>query len=104
MKVKIAGKFLEDWSPASEELFASAEAGTESSEWITLIEKMYNAPKIKCGKGYRVMIEVTEIEKELLRGEAIYRMEFWSLLYQDCRADIDQAAHNAAERLLAQLV
>jgi hypothetical protein len=30
-------------------------------------------------------------------------MEFWSLLYQDCKADIDRASHNAAKKLYLEL-
>lgn len=99
----IAGTFLEDWQPASEDWFANAEQGTEDAGWIDLINKLYDSPRIKSGKGYKVKIELTDHEAELLKGEAKYRMEYWSLMYQDCRADIDRHAHTCAKKLYLNL-
>ena len=99
----IAGTFLGDWKPASEDWFASAEEGTEDASWIDLINKLYDAPQIKSGRGFRVKVELTENEAELLKGEAKYRMEYWSLMYQDCKADIDRNAHTCAKKLYLSL-
>jgi hypothetical protein len=100
MKVIITGKFVEDWQPASEDLYAGAEQGTEDNGFINLIDKIDNAPKTKHGKfGFNVVVDLTEHEMDLLKGEAKYRMEYWSLLYQDTKADIDKPAHNAAKKL-----
>lgn len=104
MATVITGKFIEDWQPASEDLYAGAEQGVEDQGYITLIEKIDNAPKTKRGKyGFSISVDLTEQEKELLKGEAKYRMEYWSLTYQDCKADIDKPAHNAAKKLYLSL-
>jgi hypothetical protein len=104
MKVQIAGRFVEDWQPAAEQLLAEAEAGDADQGYIKLIDSIDNASRTKRGKhGFSIAIELSETEVELLRSEAQYRMEFWSLLYQDCKADIDRASHNAAKKLYLEL-
>lgn len=104
MTTTITGKFVGDWEPASEDLYTEAEQGIADIAYIALIEKIDNAPKTKRGKfGFVVTVELTEHEIELLRNEAKYRMEFWSLIYQDAKADIDKAAHNAAKKLFLEL-
>lgn len=104
MKVQIAGKFVEDWDTASEDLMSEAEQGITDVEYIELIHKIYSAPRTKRGKfGFSINVELTEKESELLMNEAKYRMEFWSLAYQDCKADIDKPAHNAAKKLFLAL-
>ena len=100
----LTGKFLSDWEAASEDLYKEAEEGIAEVEYIALIDKIDNAPKIKRGKfGFVITVELTERETELLRDEAKYRMEFWSLIYQDCKADIDRSAHKAAKKLFLEL-
>jgi len=100
----LTGTFLGDWEAASEDLYREAQEGIADVEYIALIEKIDNASKIKRGKfGFVITVELTECEIELLRNEAKYRMEFWSLLYQDCKADIDQSAHKAARKLFLEL-
>jgi hypothetical protein len=104
MKVKVPGKFVGDWEPAAEDLMAEAEQGLTDIGYIALINKIDDAPKTKHGKfGFNVIIELTEHEIELLKNEAQYRMEYWSLIYQDCKADIDKAAHTAAKKLYLAL-
>ena len=104
MNVSLTGKFVQDWEPASETLYAEAENGSADVAYIALIEKIDNAPKIKRGKfGFSINVDLTEYEVALLKDEAKYRMEFWSLIYQDCKADIDKAAHNAAKKLFLSL-
>ena len=104
MTITITGKFIEDWTPASEDLYAGAEQGIEDAGFIELINKIDNAPRKKRGKfGFNILIELTEHETELLRGEAKYRMEYQSLMYQDSKSDIDKPAHNAAKKLYLEL-
>ena len=104
MKATVSGKFIEDWQPAAEQLMAEAEEGLADFNYIALINKIDDAPKTKHGKsGFNVIVELEEHEIELLKSEALYRMEFWSLLYQDCKADIDKPAHNAAKKLYLML-
>jgi hypothetical protein len=104
MKAKVSGKFIEDWQPAAEQLMAEAEEGIADIEYIALINKIDNAPKTKHGKfGFNVIVDLDEHEIKLLMNEAKYRMEFWSLIYQDCKADIDRAAHTAAKKLYLML-
>jgi hypothetical protein len=104
MKVKVPGKFVGDWEPAAEDLMAEAEQGLTDIGYIALINKIDDAPKTKHGKfGFNVIVELTEHEIELLKNEAQYRMEYWSLIYQDCKADIDKAAHTAAKKLYLEL-
>ena len=104
MATRITGKFVQDWEPASEDLYAGAEQGIEDVCYIELINKIENANRIKHGKfGFVINVELTEREIELLRDEAKYRMKFWSLVYQDCKADIDQSAHKAAKKLFLEL-
>lgn len=81
-----------------------AEQGIADRGYIELINKIDNAPRKKSGKNtFNINIELTQSEIELLRTEAQYRMEFWSLIYQDCKADIDRASHKAAKKLFIQL-
>lgn len=83
---------------------AEAEQGIADRAYIELINKIDNAPRKKSGKNtFNINIELNQNEIELLRTEAQYRMEFWSLIYQDCKADIDRASHNAAKKLFIQL-
>jgi len=104
MKVKVPGKFVGDWEPAAEDLMAEAEQGLTDIGYIALINKIDDAPKTKSGKfGFKVIVELTEHEIALLKSEAQYRMEYWSLIYQDCKADIDRAAHTAAKKLYLAL-
>ena len=104
MNAVIAGKFVEDWDSASEDLMSEAEQGITDVEYIELINKIYNAPRKKHGKfGFNIEVELTDKESELLKGEAKYRMQFWSLIYQDCKSDIDKPAHNAAKKLFIAL-
>jgi hypothetical protein len=104
MKATLTGKFIEDWQPAAEQLMAEAEEGTADINYIALINKIDNAPKTKHGKfGSNVIVDLDEHEIELLKSEAKYRMEFWSLIYQDCKADIDRPAHTAAKKLFVIL-
>ena len=104
MNVTLTGKFVQDWEPASETLYAEAENGSADIAYIGLIEKIDNAPRIKHGKfGFSIDVDLTDSEIKLLKDEAKYRMEFWSLLYQDCKSDIDKAAHNAAKKLFLSL-
>lgn len=101
---KLSGTFLADWEPASETLYLEAEQGISDIAYIVLIDKIDNAPKTKSGKfGFVVSVELTEYEIELLRNEAKYRMEFWSLVYQDDKSDIDKNAHKAAKKLFLEL-
>jgi hypothetical protein len=100
----LTGKFLGDWEAASEDLYREAEEGIADVEYIALIEKIDNAPKKKRGKfSFVITVELTERETELLRNEAEYRMKFWSLVYQDCKSDIDRSAHKAAKKLFLEL-
>ena len=104
MKVKVSSKFIEDWQPAAETLMSEAEDGLTDIGYIALINKIDNAPKTKSGKfGFNVTVELSEHEINLLKHEAQYRMEFWSLIYQDCKADIDRPAHTAAKKLFVIL-
>ena len=104
MKATLTGKFIADWEPAAEGLMAEAEQGLTDIGYIALINKIDDAPKTKHGKfGFNVIVELTEHEIELLKNEAQYRMEYWSLIYQDCKADIDKAAHTAAKKLYLML-
>jgi hypothetical protein len=104
MKATIAGKFVSDWEAASEDLYTEAEQGIADLAYIALIEKIDDAPKTKRGKfGFVISVELTEREIELLRDEAKYRMEFWSLIYQDEKSQIDKSAHRAAKKLFLEL-
>ena len=104
MNVSLTGKFVQDWEPASETLYAEAENGSADIAYIALIEKIDNAPKIKRGKfGFSINVELTDSEVALLKDEAKYRMEFWSLIYQDCKSEIDKSAHRAAKKLFLEL-
>lgn len=104
MKATITGKFVGDWEPAAETLMSEAEEGLSDIGYIALINKIDDAPKTKHGKfGFNVIVELTDHEVELLRKEAQYRMEYWSLIYQDCKADIDKSAHAAAKKLYLEL-
>jgi len=104
MKATLTGKFIEDWQPAAEQLMAEAEQGIADINYIALINKIDNAPKTKHGKfGSNVTVDLDEHEIELLKSEAEYRMQFWSLIYQDCKADIDRSAHTAAKKLYLML-
>jgi hypothetical protein len=104
MKATLTGKFIGDWEPAAEGLMAEAEQGLTDIGYIALINKIDDAPKTKHGRfGFNVIVELTEHEIELLKNEAQYRMEYWSLIYQDCKADIDKAAHTAAKKLYLEL-
>ena len=102
--IKLSGTFLADWEPASETLYSEAEQGIADIAYITLIDKIDNAPKTKSGKfGFVVSVELTQYEIELIKAEAKYRMEFWSLIYQDDKSDIDKVAHKAAKKLFLEL-
>ena len=104
MKVKVTSKFVEDWQPAAETLMAEAEEGLTDIGYIALINKIDDAPKTKSGKfGFNVTVELTEHEIALLKHKAQYRMEYWSLIYQDCKADIDRPSHTAAKKLYLAL-
>jgi hypothetical protein len=104
ISVKVSGKFIEDWGPASEDLYEGAVNGVEEPEFISLIEKIENAPRKKSGKtGFSIQLELSEKEALLLRGEAIYRAEFNSLEYQDSSEDVDAYAHKAAHKIFAQI-
>ena len=103
VNAQIAGRFIEDWQPAAEQLMQEADDGIADRAYIELINKIDDAPRKKSGKGYNINIELEPHEIELLRAEALYRMEFWSLIYQDCKADIDQTSHKAAKKLYLEL-
>jgi hypothetical protein len=104
MKVKVSSKFIEDWQPAAETLMSEAEDGLTDIGYIALINKIDDAPKTKSGKfGFNVTVELSEHEVGLLKHEAQYRMEYWSLIYQDCKADIDKPSHTAAKKLFVIL-
>ena len=102
MLVTISSEFLADWQPASEDIFTGAENGTEDVRWIELMDKMNEAPKVKVGKYGSIRVELDDHEVELLKGEAKYRMEFWSLAYQD-KEDIDRRSHALAKKLYLKL-
>lgn len=102
--VKASGGFIQDWRPASEDLYQGALDGLEDSEFISLIDKIENAPKKKSGKfGFSIQLELSEKEALLLRGEAIYRAEFWSLEYQESSEDIDAYLHKTAHKIFTQI-
>jgi hypothetical protein len=104
ISVKVGGKFIEDWQAASEDLYQGALDGVEEHEFISLIDKIENAPRKKSGKfGFSIQLELSEKEALLLRGEAIYRAEFQSLEYQESSEDIDAYAHKAAHKIFAQI-
>ena len=104
ISVKVSGKFIEDWQPASEDLYQGALDGVEEFEFISLIEKIEKAPRKKSGKiGFSIQLELSEKEALLLRGEAIYRAEFHSLEYQESSEDVDAYAHKAAHKIFAQI-
>jgi hypothetical protein len=50
MKVQIAGRFVEDWQPAAEQLMVEAEAGDADQGYIKLIDLIDNANRTKRGK------------------------------------------------------
>jgi hypothetical protein len=104
MKASLTDVFVNDWEPASESLHQEATDGIADVAYIALIEKIDEAPKAKRGKsGFRLTVELTDHEKQLLQDEAKYRMEFWSMIYQDDKSEIDKPAHRAAKKLFLEL-
>jgi hypothetical protein len=96
--MQIPGKFIYDYESTAEShlLDASRDCGTPYA--VSTISKIDNAPRIKRGKGFVVIVELTEDEAKFLKEEALYRYELNGTNEYDV-CDKDYVAARAAKQV-----
>jgi hypothetical protein len=102
--VKIPSKFIHDWSSAAESYITDIEQGIQYDQPVKqTIDKIENGQIVKRGKGYTVVVELTEDEAKFLKEEALYRYEFNSTNEYGVE-DKDYVAGRAARKIYDALV
>lgn len=96
--MQIPGKFYYDWESTAESHLLDADRGCAHPYAVSTINKLDNAPRIKRGKGFVVIVELTEDEAKFLKEEALYRYELNGTNEYDV-CDKDYVAARAAKQV-----
>ena len=100
--MQLPGKFVSDWDSTAESHLLDAERGCAHLHAVSTIKKIDNAKRIKRGKGFVVIVELTEDEAKFLKDEALYRYELNGTNEYDV-LDKDHVAARAAKQVYEAL-
>jgi hypothetical protein len=69
MKVSLPGSFVQD--------LRDVVLDSDDEPCVSLGDKIEGAEPVRCGRGYRLIIDATEDEARIILREAKYRAEYW---------------------------